>query len=99
MSTGWLRGVVKSVESGDTLVIAGNVARGPPPEKKITLASLIAPKLVRGAPITGGDQPWGAGRHRAGSGSATSQLSDQATSSSGRAPHLLQAPLPSLPAL
>lgn len=32
--------------NGDTLVICGNVASGPPPEKRITLASLVAPRLV-----------------------------------------------------
>lgn len=46
MSTGWLRGRVKAVTSGDCLVIVGNVKAGPPPEKTITLASLMAPKLV-----------------------------------------------------
>ncbi|GLI65134.1 hypothetical protein VaNZ11_008590 [Volvox africanus] len=46
MATGWLRGVVKEVVSGDTLVIAGTTkGPGPAPEKRITLASLIAPKL------------------------------------------------------
>lgn len=47
MATGWLRGVIKEVPSGDTLVIAGTSKQGPPPEKRITLSSLIAPKLVR----------------------------------------------------
>lgn len=37
---------VKEVPNGDTLVICGNVASGPPPEKRITLASLVAPRLV-----------------------------------------------------
>lgn len=37
---------VKEVPSGDTLVVVGNVASGPPPEKRITLSSLIAPRLV-----------------------------------------------------
>ncbi|EFJ43941.1 hypothetical protein VOLCADRAFT_95870 [Volvox carteri f. nagariensis] len=46
MATGWLRGVVKEVVSGDTLVIAGTTkGPGPAPEKRITLSSLIAPKL------------------------------------------------------
>ncbi|KXZ48282.1 hypothetical protein GPECTOR_29g59 [Gonium pectorale] len=46
MATGWLRGVVKEVVSGDTLVIAANTkGPGPAPEKRITLSSLIAPKL------------------------------------------------------
>lgn len=44
---GWLRGVVKEVLSGDTLVVAGAVKSGIPPEKRLTLASLIAPRLVR----------------------------------------------------
>lgn len=47
MATGWLRGVIKEVPSGDTLVIVGTAKQGPPPEKRITLSSLIAPKLVR----------------------------------------------------
>jgi hypothetical protein len=47
MATGWLRGVVKEIVSGDTLVIAGNVKSGHPPEKRITLSSLVAPKLGR----------------------------------------------------
>jgi hypothetical protein len=38
---------VKEVPNGDSLVIMGNVASGPPPEKRITLASLVAPRLVR----------------------------------------------------
>mmetsp|Transcript_6774 Transcript_6774/g.14968 ORF Transcript_6774/g.14968 Transcript_6774/m.14968 type:complete len:971 (+) Transcript_6774:79-2991(+) len=45
MATGWLRGTVKEVPSGDTLVIVGAVKAGPPPEKRITLSSLVAPKL------------------------------------------------------
>ncbi len=47
MATGWLRGTVKEVVSGDTLVIAGTTKPGVvAPEKRITLSSLIAPKLV-----------------------------------------------------
>ncbi len=47
--TGWFKGVVKEIVSGDTLVIAANVAKTtvPPPEKRLTLSSLMAPKLVR----------------------------------------------------
>ena len=44
-SSGWIKGIVKEVVSGDTL----NITSGPKlgaPEKRITLASLIAPKLV-----------------------------------------------------
>lgn len=46
MATGWLKGTVKAVPSGDSLLIMGSVKGGPPPEKTITLAGLIAPKLV-----------------------------------------------------
>ena len=46
MATGWLRGTVKEVVSGDTLVIMGPSRGGPPPEKRLTLASLIAPRMV-----------------------------------------------------
>lgn len=47
-STGWLRGRVKAVTSGDCLVIMALTSSkpGPPPEKTITLSSLMAPKLV-----------------------------------------------------
>lgn len=45
MATGWLRGTVKEVPAGDTVVIVGTVKSGPPPEKRITLSSLVAPKL------------------------------------------------------
>lgn len=44
--SGWLKGVVKSVLSGDTLVVMGMPRGGPPPEKQITLASIEAPRLV-----------------------------------------------------
>ncbi|KAG1657494.1 hypothetical protein FOA52_008370 [Chlamydomonas sp. UWO 241] len=47
MATGWLRGVVKEVPSGDTVVIAGNVKSGPPPEMRITLSSLVCPRMGR----------------------------------------------------
>lgn len=46
MATGWLRGTVKEVVSGDTVVIMGPSRGGPPPEKRLTLASLIAPRMV-----------------------------------------------------
>ncbi|CAI5530516.1 unnamed protein product [Closterium sp. Naga37s-1] len=55
MATGWLRGRVKAVTSGDCLVIMGNVKSGPPPEKTLTLASLIAPKMAR---RDGRDEPF-----------------------------------------
>eukprot|EP00271_Cylindrocystis_brebissonii_P011331 TRINITY_DN2863_c0_g1_i1.p1 TRINITY_DN2863_c0_g1~~TRINITY_DN2863_c0_g1_i1.p1 ORF type:complete len:1029 (-),score=217.63 TRINITY_DN2863_c0_g1_i1:718-3804(-) len=53
--TGWMRGTVKGVTSGDCLLIMGNVKSGPPPEKTITLSSLIAPKLAR---RDGQDEPF-----------------------------------------
>jgi hypothetical protein len=45
----WLRGIVKEVSSGDTVVVvAGGANPGVvPAEKRITLSSLVAPKLVR----------------------------------------------------
>jgi hypothetical protein len=47
MATGWLRGKVKEVVSGDTLVLTANVkSDAPQAEKRLTLSSLIAPKLV-----------------------------------------------------
>lgn len=45
-ATGWLRGRVKAVTSGDCLVIMGSTKAEIPPEKTITLSSLIAPRLV-----------------------------------------------------
>ncbi|KAG6470595.1 hypothetical protein ZIOFF_071669 [Zingiber officinale] len=47
LSTGWLRGKVKAVPSGDCLVIMGSAKADIPPEKTITLSSLIAPRLAR----------------------------------------------------
>ncbi|RWR73163.1 nuclease domain-containing protein 1 [Cinnamomum micranthum f. kanehirae] len=46
-ATGWLRGRVKAVSSGDCLVIMGSTKAEIPPEKTITLSSLIAPRLAR----------------------------------------------------
>ncbi|KDD73715.1 hypothetical protein H632_c1898p0, partial [Helicosporidium sp. ATCC 50920] len=44
----WLRGVVKEVLSGDTLIILGASKPGTiPPEKRLTLAFLAAPRLGR----------------------------------------------------
>ncbi|XP_074294378.1 ribonuclease TUDOR 2-like [Silene latifolia] len=43
----WLRGKVKAVPSGDTLVIMGMAKAEIPPEKMVTLASVIAPRLAR----------------------------------------------------
>uniref|UniRef100_A0A803NVN4 Ribonuclease n=1 Tax=Cannabis sativa TaxID=3483 RepID=A0A803NVN4_CANSA len=47
-ATGWYKGKVKAVPSGDSVVIVAMTNKpGPPPEKTITLASLIAPRLAR----------------------------------------------------
>ncbi|KAK7316871.1 hypothetical protein RJT34_00642 [Clitoria ternatea] len=48
-ATGWYRGRVKAVPSGDCLVIVAiaSTKPGPLPEKSITLSSLIAPRLAR----------------------------------------------------
>lgn len=44
---GWLRGRVKEVVSGDTVVIVGGTqGLTVPQEKRLTLSSLIAPRLV-----------------------------------------------------
>ncbi|CAN8264740.1 unnamed protein product [Cochlearia groenlandica] len=45
----WLKGRVKAVTSGDCLVITAltHNRAGPPPEKTITLSSLMAPKMAR----------------------------------------------------
>lgn len=45
---GWLKGLVKEIVSGDTVVVVAATA-GPavPPEKRLTLSSLVAPRLVR----------------------------------------------------
>ncbi|XP_062091486.1 ribonuclease TUDOR 1 [Humulus lupulus] len=47
-ATGWYKGKVKAVPSGDSVVIVAMTNKaGPPPEKTITLSSLIAPRLAR----------------------------------------------------
>ncbi|XP_077212353.1 ribonuclease TUDOR 1-like [Tasmannia lanceolata] len=46
-ATGWLKGKVKAVPSGDCLVIMGSTKADIPPEKMITLSSLVAPRLAR----------------------------------------------------
>ncbi|KAB2000257.1 hypothetical protein ES319_D12G219700v1 [Gossypium barbadense] len=55
--TGWYKGRVKAVPSGDSLVVTAMASNrpGPPPEKTITLASLIAPRLARRGGI---DEPF-----------------------------------------
>jgi hypothetical protein len=56
MATGWLRGKVKEVVSGDTLVLTANVkSDAPQAEKRLTLSSLIAPKLVT---VSDGSSGW-----------------------------------------
>eukprot|EP01134_Creolimax_fragrantissima_P005771 CFRG5771T1 len=45
MSVEWHTGVVKSVTSGDTVVIRGNPQKGPPPERTLCLAGVQAPRL------------------------------------------------------
>ncbi|KAL2509043.1 Uncharacterized protein Fot_32690 [Forsythia ovata] len=46
VTAGWFRGKVKAVPSGDSLVIVAGNKTEIPPEKTITLSSLIAPKLL-----------------------------------------------------
>ncbi|KAI3761468.1 hypothetical protein L1987_51885 [Smallanthus sonchifolius] len=46
-NSGWLRGKVKAVSSGDTLVIMGFTKAEIPPEKTVVLAHLSAPRLAR----------------------------------------------------
>ncbi|KAF5186290.1 Ribonuclease [Thalictrum thalictroides] len=46
-ASGWLRGRVKAVPSGDCLVIMAVTKAEIPPEKTITLSSLVAPRLAR----------------------------------------------------
>ena len=50
----WFRGICHEVPNGDTLVINATSSSppGPPPQKRIVLASLVAPKMVRQQPIT-----------------------------------------------
>ncbi len=49
----WFRGVCHEVPNGDTLVInATTSSPGPPPQKRIVLASLVAPKMVRQQRLT-----------------------------------------------
>jgi hypothetical protein len=47
-ATGWLKGRVKEVVSGDTVVlVAANAGAAVPAEKRLTLSSLLSPRLVR----------------------------------------------------
>ncbi|KAI8570549.1 hypothetical protein RHMOL_Rhmol01G0043100 [Rhododendron molle] len=45
VATGWLRGRVKAVPSGDSLLIMGGSKAEIPPENTISLSSLSAPRL------------------------------------------------------
>ncbi|KNC80272.1 hypothetical protein SARC_07366 [Sphaeroforma arctica JP610] len=45
MSVEWQSGVVKSVTSGDTVVIRGTPQKGPPSERTLCLAGVQAPRL------------------------------------------------------
>ncbi|WCJ36376.1 TUDOR-SN protein 1 [Euphorbia peplus] len=47
--TGWYSAKVKAVPSGDSLVLVAKSSNkpGPPPERTVTLSSLIAPRLAR----------------------------------------------------
>lgn len=40
--------VVKAVTSGDTVILQGRAQNGPPPERSLSLSSLLAPKVARG---------------------------------------------------
>ncbi|CAD6250843.1 unnamed protein product [Miscanthus lutarioriparius] len=46
-ASGWFRGKVKAVTSGDCLLIMGSSKAEIPPEKSITLSYLMAPRLAR----------------------------------------------------
>lgn len=53
---GWMKATVKSVENGDTLVVAAGAKPGAiPAEKRITLSSVLAPKLVSSQRLGHGD--------------------------------------------
>ncbi|CAM0875371.1 unnamed protein product [Alopecurus aequalis] len=54
-ASGWLRGKVKAVTSGDCLLIMGSTKAEIPPEKSITLSYLMAPRLAR---RNGMDEPF-----------------------------------------
>lgn len=38
-------GIVKSVLSGDTLIVRGRPVKGPPPERMLTLSNATAPRF------------------------------------------------------
>jgi hypothetical protein len=47
MATGWLKGAVKAVPSGNSLLTMGSIKGGPPPKKTVILVGHIVPKLVQ----------------------------------------------------
>eukprot|EP00918_Siedleckia_nematoides_P068967 GHVU01150367.1.p1 GENE.GHVU01150367.1~~GHVU01150367.1.p1 ORF type:complete len:928 (-),score=229.92 GHVU01150367.1:425-3208(-) len=55
-----LDGIVKSVLSGDTLIVCGVPKGGPPPEKKVFLTGVMAPKVAfKSASFAQPDEPLG----------------------------------------
>jgi len=53
-----IRGIVKQVLSGDSVIIRGQPRGGPPPERQLCLSNITAPKLARKAnPNVEGSQP------------------------------------------
>ena len=52
MSGNYFKATVKEVSSGDSVTVVGGAKPGTiPAEKRLTLSSLIAPKLVRWGPM------------------------------------------------
>ena len=47
---GWFSGVISGVVSGDSLVVVGKAQGSAAPEKQLTLACVMAPRLVRPCP-------------------------------------------------
>jgi len=55
------KGIVKLIQSGDTVVVRGQPRGGPPPEKTISFSNVAAPKLGRRATANSAetqDEPW-----------------------------------------
>lgn len=50
---------VKAVVSGDTLILQGRSTGGPPPERQMSLSSLMAPRVARGPTGMAQEEPWG----------------------------------------
>ena len=49
--------IVKAVVSGDTVILQGRSTGGPPPERQLSLSSLLAPRVARGPGAQ--EEPWG----------------------------------------